>query len=181
MRTEHLPKRTTSQHKQLLRTTFDRFVLIRPTIRSLNFYSTLHTSNNLRNIVADAYGAPLPMTTNAHTAQQYLHQTASQTTSTLQQYVIEVVLGRCGGSITGLETVFRGVSKFYKHPLVCRLTPEAFLSSFRCVDEFESWLTESQTEPQINASRQTASLLREKVYLPLARAKAAKRKCAKWA
>ena len=59
-RTKHLPKGQPLQRKQLLHAIFDRYVLIRPTIRSRDPFSTLNTNDNQRNAAADAYGAPPP-------------------------------------------------------------------------------------------------------------------------
>ena len=43
--------------KQLPRAAFDRYVLIRPTIRFYDPFPTLHTDNKQQNAVADTYGA----------------------------------------------------------------------------------------------------------------------------
>jgi len=44
--------------KQLLRTVFDRYIVIDPIICSHDSFATLHINKNLRNAVDDAYKAP---------------------------------------------------------------------------------------------------------------------------
>jgi len=53
------PSRTMNhpQRKQLLRTTFHRYVLNDPTIRSRDPFSTLHINNKQQNAISDMYGA----------------------------------------------------------------------------------------------------------------------------
>ena len=70
-RTEHLPERRPPQRKQLLRTTFDRYVLISPTIRSRNSPSTLHSNHKQQNAISNAYGPPPSSSISLPSSQRY--------------------------------------------------------------------------------------------------------------
>ena len=54
-----------NQRKQLLRTVFDRYVLIYPTTHSLDPSATRHINSKQRNAVADSYGAPPQIATSS--------------------------------------------------------------------------------------------------------------------